>query len=317
MCHSPSLEPSQRGLICESCGRCYAQSRRIIDFLPQPGAAVQHELAGLASENGVDPRLGIEAVKLLHTEHIDTLSDLMLRSRHEPAQYYQQTTAALYEGLARARLDAGMRVLEVGSERTFFKLRTIRDLTSEAYALNIFFHVTPEMDCIEWPVRLLGDMNELPFVDEYLDLIICSASLHHTSTMDIALAEMKRVLRPKGRVILLNEPVEGWLKARGRKGGRSHDRHEEIHEDPVTWRRWTDAIGGSGLRPDYFLPAWFLQQLGEPDSLHEQMRFRGLARRLAPLLRRSSWQDLASTVFRIPAQAVLGMPLNVVLWKSA
>jgi hypothetical protein len=96
--------------------------------------------------------------------------------------YYQTTTAAFYEGLARAKPDAGMRVLELGSERTYFKLRTIRDLCDEAYALNIYFNINETNIDIDWPVRVLADMNDLPFPDGYFDLIICSATLHHTDT---------------------------------------------------------------------------------------------------------------------------------------
>jgi SAM-dependent methyltransferase len=316
-CHSQSFQRNSLTATCLTCGHSYPVRYGIIDFLPAPNRAVTHELRGLAAENNLDVEDDLERVKYLRTEHIDTTSELMTKSRHERTQYYQQTSAAFYEGLSRARPDAGLRVLEIGSERTFFKLRTIRDLCDEAYALNIFFHITAENEHLDWPVRILGDMNDIPIGDNYLDLIICSATIHHSNSLDKALAEVARVLRPSGRALILNEPIEGWLKARGlERGVARHSRHDDIHEDPVTWRQWTDGIKGSGLLPDFFLPAWFLQQVASADSLPDDVRFGSLARIVRPVLRNSLIQDLVRTMCRAPGQALLGLPLNVVLWKG-
>src|SRR5580704_18643955 len=173
LCHSASLVAFATGLKCAQCGQSYPVRFGIIDFLTAPDAAVTKELKGLAAENNIDFDGSLDAVKFLRTPHIHTTEELMAGSRHERTQYYQQTSAAFYEGLARARPDAGLRVLEIGSERTYFALRTIKDLSTEAYALNIFFHVTAANEQSGWPVRILGDMNALPFQNDYLDLVIC------------------------------------------------------------------------------------------------------------------------------------------------
>jgi SAM-dependent methyltransferase len=316
-CHSEKLSSVGEGLKCESCAAEYPFVNGTIDFLDAPDSAVSVELTGLATENNIDVSGGLDAVKWLATEKIETTEDLMDSSRDERTRYYQQTAAAFLEGLSRIKPDSGMRVLEIGAERTFFNLRVIRDLCSEAFALNIFFHVTEDSMKQEWPTRVLGDMNQLPFADGYFDLVICSATLHHTPTIDRTLQEVARVLRAGGRALIVNEPVEGSLKARGlRRGLAAHGRDEQIHEEPVTMRQWQRAIRASGLRPDSFVPAWFMQQVAEAEKAPADQRFASVARTLSPVLKSATLQDVARIAGRLPAQFVLGLPLNVVLWKS-
>ncbi len=316
VCGSADLRWVDADIGCTACSRSYRVRQGIFDFLGQPGHAVAHELEGLAVESGKDIRAGFDEVTILEVEHIDSIAEQMSQSRGVRTRYYQHTAAAYFEAISRAQPDADMRVLELGADRSFFKLRTLRELCSQAYALNIFFHQQANTAPPDWPVRVLGDMNELPFADSYFDLVVCSATLHHTPTLDTALAQIRRVLRPGGRAVVVNEPVEGAAKSWGlRRGVANHDRDEHIHEVPVTRGRWREAIKRSGLRPDYFVPAWFLQQAAQPGDAPADRRFAGLARGLSPVLRSTDVQDLVRIVGQAPGQALLGLPLNVVLWK--
>lgn len=47
-----------------------------------------------------------------------------------------------------------------------------------------------------------ADVVSLPFDDESFDILICNASFHHYEEPEKAIAEMKRVLRPGGALIL-------------------------------------------------------------------------------------------------------------------
>jgi hypothetical protein len=118
------------------------------------------------------------------------------------------------------------------------------------------------------------------------------------------------VLRPGGRAVVVAEPIEGAWKARGlRNGLKAHHRDDHIHEDPISMKQWNDAIGRSGLRGDFFVPAWFMQQVATASSSHKDLRFRGLARMVGPLMQRSTIQDVTRAVGRIPAQGFSG-------WRS-
>lgn len=47
-----------------------------------------------------------------------------------------------------------------------------------------------------------GNAAELPFVDASFDLVVCRSALHHFPRPDRAVAEMARICRPGGRVVV-------------------------------------------------------------------------------------------------------------------
>lgn len=61
---------------------------------------------------------------------------------------------------------------------------------------------------------IVGDSENLPFDDNSFDVVTCCNSFHHYPHQDRAIAEMRRVLSPNGRVIVIdgcrNEPI-GWF----------------------------------------------------------------------------------------------------------
>ncbi len=64
-------------------------------------------------------------------------------------------------------------------------------------------------------VRFLnGDSEHLPLAAESFDAITCSNSFHHYPHQDQAVREMYRVLRPGGRLVILDgfrDNVIGWF----------------------------------------------------------------------------------------------------------
>lgn len=60
----------------------------------------------------------------------------------------------------------------------------------------------------------LGDIEEVPLPDESQDLALLSQALHHARRPEIALAEAVRILRPGGRVLVLDLMKHSFEKAR-------------------------------------------------------------------------------------------------------
>jgi ArsR family transcriptional regulator len=61
-----------------------------------------------------------------------------------------------------------------------------------------------------------GDIGKLPLPDQSVDVALLSQSLHHASSPAEALAEATRILRPRGRVLILDlrEHDETWVRNR-------------------------------------------------------------------------------------------------------
>jgi ubiquinone/menaquinone biosynthesis C-methylase UbiE len=50
----------------------------------------------------------------------------------------------------------------------------------------------------------VGDAHKLPFPDESFDSVLCTFSLCNIPDVDLAVAEMKRVLKPGGKLVLVD-----------------------------------------------------------------------------------------------------------------
>lgn len=64
------------------------------------------------------------------------------------------------------------------------------------------------------PVFVNGDSEHLPFADESFDVLTCSHSFHHYPHQAAAIQEMKRILRPGGRLMLIDgfrDNIIGWV----------------------------------------------------------------------------------------------------------
>ena len=63
-------------------------------------------------------------------------------------------------------------------------------------------------------VPVQGDSERLPFADGAFDVVTCANSFHHYPHQDRAVAEMHRVLKPGGRLFLLDgcrDRLWGWF----------------------------------------------------------------------------------------------------------
>lgn len=60
-------------------------------------------------------------------------------------------------------------------------------------------------------VGTAGDFHDLPYRDDWFDVVFVASAVHHTWRPERVVAEMLRVLRPGGLLMLDNEPVGGRL----------------------------------------------------------------------------------------------------------
>jgi len=98
----------------------------------------------------------------------------------------------------------------------------------------------------------LGDMEEVPIRDAQVDLVFFSQSLHHALHPDRAVVEAHRILRPGGRIVILDLAKHRFEEARElyadqwlgfsesdletmlEKAGFTHVQTSVVHKEPET-----------------------------------------------------------------------------------
>jgi len=128
-----------------------------------------------------------------------------------------------------------------------------------------------------------GDAEELPFRDASFDVVSCRMCAHHFARPERAVAEMARVLRPGGRLVLSDSvapedpAADTLLNAVELLRDPSH-----VRDHPVsTWRTWLRAAGLGeellarlGLELDF--DDWFARMgTGEASALAVRRLFAG------------------------------------------
>lgn len=108
---------------------------------------------------------------------------------------------------------AGKRVLDVGCGKgRFAKVLIEKYPQAEMWGLDIseemLKYVDPRIQ------TKAGSMTELPFSDTYFDCAYATESLEHAVAIDMAVREMCRVVKPGGRIVIIDKNIEhaGRLK---------------------------------------------------------------------------------------------------------
>lgn len=116
----------------------------------------------------------------------------------------------------------GLRVLDAGCGHG----PLIKELHQRGAAVS-GFDLSPEMIAIarkkvpDADLRVADLAASLPYPDDQFDLVTCSLALHYVKDWAPTLAEMRRVLRPRGRVIVTL--IHPFLFAYQRQGQRYFD----------------------------------------------------------------------------------------------
>jgi len=105
------------------------------------------------------------------------------------------------ESLLRANVDPDSRCLDVGCGAG----RTYAPWVARAAASYVGVDVSESAVALareqDLDARVIDDAGQLPFEDESFDLAICIEVLEHLFRPDLAAAEIRRVLRPGGRLV--------------------------------------------------------------------------------------------------------------------
>jgi ubiquinone/menaquinone biosynthesis C-methylase UbiE len=91
-----------------------------------------------------------------------------------------------------------------------------------------------------------GDSEHLPFADAAFDVVTCSNSFHHYPDQQACVQQMRRVLKPGGRLILIDgfrDNVIGWVTFDLIIG------HVEEHVHHAAWSQMREYFRHAGFDP--------------------------------------------------------------------
>jgi SAM-dependent methyltransferase len=91
-------------------------------------------------------------------------------------------------------------VLEVGSGRGELAERMKRELDARVVAVDQSERMV-ELTEARGVEAIVGDVVDLPFRDGIFDCAVAAWMLYHASSLELALRELQRVLRPDGRLV--------------------------------------------------------------------------------------------------------------------
>ncbi len=147
-------------------------------------------------------------------------------------------------------LKPGDRVLDVGTGTGHTAL-ALAPHAAEVIGLDL----TPEMlieaegllgqrgfENVRWE---LGDVQALPYPGDAFDVVACRRAAHHFTDMPLAMAEMRRVLRPGGRLVIDDRtvPDDPALDALMNRLDLLHD-HSHVREySAAEWVAFCERVG--------------------------------------------------------------------------
>jgi ubiquinone/menaquinone biosynthesis C-methylase UbiE len=107
-----------------------------------------------------------------------------------------------------------------------------------------------------------GSMTALPFPSETFDCAYATESLEHAVEIDVAIAEMCRVVRPGGRIVIIDKNAEQWGRLKTPQWEKWFGRKElekllgrhcsKVSSRPISY--WEDVA------PDGLFLAWLAER---------------------------------------------------------
>lgn len=114
----------------------------------------------------------------------------------------------------RVRNLKGDKILDLGCGNGNIINLLKKEREASYYGLDICENMIEEAKkkCGEYVKFTVGDAENLPYKDDQFDIIICNASFHHYTKPEVAIKEIKRVLKSGGTLILGDPTIPGLVR---------------------------------------------------------------------------------------------------------
>ncbi len=234
---SGAQEVREGTLHCKACGAEFVVHRGVGELLHEPADHIVAEAAGLGRfaeqmrAEGWDREM---VRKLPEVEH----------------GYWYVQARSIHQLLTTIPFKPGQSILDVGSN-TCWAANRFAERGLQAIALDIATVELQGLHTAEYFIedghvffeRLLGSMDAIPLSSSSVDYVYCCEVLHHNDLQSLrrTFQEAFRVLRPGGRLLMINETLKTLSDPDGVhvEGVEQYDGYEHAH---WAWRYRWEAI---------------------------------------------------------------------------
>ncbi len=219
-------------ITCGSCRAEYNINDGIIDLFYNPNKNVLRERRAMdeddyiADETGKKYRITSEIIERFKDKFL-SLPEGDGSSFFKPGGSFQTTAEAsdrFYSALKDLCLSGEERILEIGACFSYASFKFAqKGCLVVALDISNYLKVSDLYVKEAYFERLFSDMHHMPFVDNSFDIVFGSAVLHHSKNLKDVFAEIRRVLKPGGRLVLINEAARGVFE-------RIHPVYKQLEE---------------------------------------------------------------------------------------
>jgi len=224
---SDEREVREASLRCEACATEFELHRGVPELLHEPPQHILMEAAGLER---FAEQMRLEG---WNRELVRRLPDL------EHGYWYVQARS-MHQLLTTVPFRAGQSVLDVGSNTCWaanhFAERGLRAIALDIATVELQGLYTAEYFIDDGHVffeRVLGSMDAIPLACGSVDYVYCCEVLHHNDDASLrrTFAEIFRVLRPGGRLLMVNETLKTLRDPHGVnvEGVEQYEGYEHAH----------------------------------------------------------------------------------------
>lgn len=309
-----SLDSQHSCFNCNNCKQKYAIKENVVDALVNISPATQSELKGTALENNISEENYLD-VKVRKLDKVMGIEEKQKLTENDHSNYYKQTQMHYAQALGELSTLSGLKVLEIGSCHDYYFLKKFRDAGSDCYGLNIYFNLVDDPAFQFWPKKIIADMNSIPFKESTFDVIIISATSHHSVTPEILVRQIYRVLKPGGKCLMINDPTWGIIKNLGGPDNTKAFRESHINENEYSIYRYNKMFREVGFSYKHLFSSFYDEKL-QYFQIHPNTRFAVVAKIVKKLWSISLFRNFLKRYALWFAQSIFGFPMNVVLTKS-
>jgi len=293
-------------ILCNNCGALYKMSDGIADFIKDPGLHVRREQEAVDSEEYL--RDGDGNKYKINKANIERFREQFLTLPEGDGSYFfkkggsfqsiKEGAHRFYSVLEDMGVEAGNRILALGDGFGYASYR-FAQRGSSVVALDISSYLLAADLYIKdvYFDRVFSDMHETPFKTDSFDIVFCSAVLHHSKELKKVFSEIRRILKPDGRLFVINESSRGIFE----KADELFDglNKRGYSDTAYTIPEWLKAATSSGFKR---VKLEFLSLAEDYIVRQENKSARpGISLKVAYFLRKHQWlENMALFLLKYP-----------------